>query len=121
MKIKIFFAAIAIAVAALAFSSCTKIDTAKDAGGYYVAPKADATGQNSTFILRCTTELRAAFGDDIIYKNAANDNKAIDACNKVYDDMKSLISIDFDLYFQTSVGDGEKPVKKVVKTYKPAN
>ena len=120
MKIKAILAVIAIAVAALSFSSCTKIDTGKDAGGYYVAPLATATGEDSNFILMCTTELRNTFGDDIIYKNTANDNRAISACDKVYSEKKGLLSVSFELYFQNAVGEGEKPTKKVIKTYAPA-
>jgi len=120
MKFKTILAAIAFAVAALSFSSCVKIDTAKDAGGYYVAPLEQATGENSIFVMKCTSELRNTFGDDIIYKNSTNDNRAISACDKVYEESKDLISISFELYFRPAVGDGEKATKKVIKTYKPA-
>ena len=61
------------------------------------------------------------FGNAIIYKNDANDKKAIAACDKVFDAQKSLISISFDLVFKTAVASGETPKVTKIKTYKPAN
>lgn len=121
MKIKTILAAVAVAVAAFAFSSCNKSDTGADAGGYYLEPTASATGANSTFVMLCTTELRNAFGNDIVYKNSSNDSKAIAACDKVFNEKKQDISISFELCFKTAVGEGEKTKRTVIKTYKPAN
>lgn len=121
MKIKTFIAAVALAVAALAFSSCSKTDTGKDAGGYYIEPQSEATGLNAAFILSCNAALRVAFGDGIVYKTSANDSKAIAAIDAVHNEQKSLISISFDLVFKTAVASGETPKVTKIKTYKPAN
>ena len=121
MKIKTIIAAVAVAVAALTLSSCNKSDTGVDAGGYYIEPQSDATGTDAAFILSCNGALREAFGDGIVYKNSANDNKAIAACDEVFDDQKSLISISFDLVFKTAVASGQTPKVTKIKTYKPAN
>lgn len=121
MKIKTIIAAVAVAVAALAFTSCQKTDTGKDAGGYYIEPQSDASGLNAAFILSCNTALIETFGNAIIYKNDTNDKKAIAACDKVFEVQKSLISISFDLVFKTAVASGETPKVTKIKTYKPAN
>lgn len=121
MKIKTFIAAVALAVAALAFSSCSKTDTGKDAGGYYIQPNADARGLDAAFVMAGNAAILATFGDGIVYRTSANDSKAIAACDKVFEEQKSLISISFCLVFKTAVGEGEKAKVITIKTYKPAN
>jgi len=121
MKIKTILAALAVAVAAFAFTSCTKSGAGADAGGYYLEPTADASGFNSQFILSCNAKLLNALGSGIVYKTSANDDKAIAACDAVYNEQKDLISISFELCFKTAVGQGETTKRTVIKTYIPAN
>lgn len=121
MKIKTILAALAVAVVAFAFTSCTKSGSGADAGGYYLEPTTTASGVNSQFILLCNAKLSEALGNGIIYKTSANDNKAIAACDAVYNEQKHNISISFELCFKTAVGQGETTKKTVIKTYTPAN
>lgn len=119
MKIKTILAAVAIAVAAFAFSSCQKIDTGKDAGGYYIRPTVDASGVNAEFIIKCN-EAMLSLNEGVVYKTTENDNKAIAACDKVYANYKSSITVSFELYFQNAVAEGQTPKKQVIKVYAPA-
>ncbi|MBQ7623047.1 MAG: hypothetical protein IJS66_04850 [Bacteroidales bacterium] len=120
MKLKSIIAAVAAAILALSFTSCQKTDSGDNAGGYYIAPLADASGVDAIFILSCNGALLETFGTGIVYKNAANDKKAIDACDKIYEDAKHNISVSFELYFQNAVAEGQQPTKQVIKTYSPA-
>lgn len=87
----------------------------------YVEIVDEFAGTDDAFILSCNTALIETFGNAIIYKNDTNDQKAIAACDKVFEVQKSLISISFDLVFKTAVASGETPKVTKIKTYKPAN
>ena len=118
MKIKSILAAIAVATVALLAASCTKTDTAKDAGGYYVEviTSSEYGGIDAQVQLEFNSALAKAFSG-IVYKTADNDKKAIAACDPVWEKYKSVATLPFQLYFQNAVAEGEKPTKTVIKKY----
>ena len=126
MKIKAIIAAIAVAVVALFASSCNKSDSGSSAGAYYVSFTTDVEdsgdGPNTTAIFAFRAALDEAgvsTSGSIVYKNAVNDQKAIAACDKVYELHKNTMTATIQLYFQNAVGEGEKPTQTVIKTYAP--
>lgn len=121
MKIKAILAAIAVAVTALAFTSCEKSGTDMESGDYYMVPTATTSGHNSDFVMLCHQEIRNALGTGVIFMTSENNKKAIAACDKVFESYQYLITISFELTFKTAFGEGETPKKTVIKTYKPAN
>ena len=117
MKIKAIFAAIAVAAVALFAASCSKTDTGANAGGYYV--RANTTEEyDATIDLKFNAALKAVFGDGIVYRNATNDQKAIAACDAVWEIWKVGSKYDYILYFQAAAEDSSKAPKTTVKEYK---
>ena len=117
MKIKAIFAAIAVAAVALLAASCSKTDTGANAGGYYV--RANTTEEYDGAInLQFNTALQKVFGDGIVYRNATNDQKAIVACDAVWEKYKASSEYDYILYFQAAAEDSSKAPKTTVKEYK---
>ena len=112
----------AIAAACIAlFASCSKTDTAKNAGGYYVSgiTNSEYGGADGAAQLAWNTALAATFSG-VTYKTADNDQKAIAACDKVYELHKHAITISFELYFQEAAPEGKTGAKTRVKKYDPA-
>ncbi len=117
MKIKAIFAAIAVAAVALLAASCSKTDTGANAGGYYV--RANTTeAYDATINMQFNTALKEVFGDGIVYRNATNDQKAIAACDEVWEKNKASSKYDYILYFQAAAEDASKAPKTTVKEYK---
>lgn len=116
--IKLF--ALAAACIAL-FASCNK-SSDPTPGGYYVKGinAEEYSGPNAVAQLAWNTALHEAFGSGVIYKNAENDKRASNACDKVYELNKHFITISFELYFQEAAPEGKTGTRTTVKRYDPA-
>ncbi len=119
MKAIKLFAIAAACIALLA--SCKKESSDPVPGGYYIKgiTTEEYGGADAAAQLAWNTAIYEALGNGIIYKNAENDKKAIEACDKVYEVNKYLITISFELYFQEAAPEGKTGKKTSVKQYDP--
>ena len=111
------------AAATLLAVSCTKTSGGSDTIGVYglTADVELSSSEAPEFWAMKDALVNAFKGESVIYRTTANDNKAIAACDKVYEAHKSSAgkTATFTLYFQEAnvLGEAEK-AKQTVKQYK---